>query len=48
MALTQLPTAAAAAHWLGQRVTGTLSSDSRQLRAGDGFIAWPGLSNDAR
>jgi UDP-N-acetylmuramoyl-L-alanyl-D-glutamate--2,6-diaminopimelate ligase len=48
MAQTQLPTAAAAAHWLGQRVTGTLCSDSRQLRAGDAFIAWPGLSNDAR
>jgi len=48
MPVTQLSTAAVAAHWLGQRVTGTLCSDSRQLRAGDAFIAWPGLSNDAR
>jgi UDP-N-acetylmuramoyl-L-alanyl-D-glutamate--2,6-diaminopimelate ligase len=48
MALTHLPSAAAAAHWLGQRVTGTLASDSRQLHAGDAFIAWPGLANDAR
>ncbi len=48
MALTHLSTATAAAHWLGQRVTGTLGSDSRQLAAGDAFIAWPGLANDAR
>ncbi len=37
-----------AARWLGQRVTGTLCSDSRQLRPGDAFIAWPGYANDAR
>ncbi len=48
MALTYLPSAAAAAHWLGQRVTGTLRSDSRHVRVGDGFLAWPGYANDAR
>jgi len=48
MALPQLSSASVAAQWLAQRVTGTLSSDSRQLAAGDGFIAWPGLANDAR
>lgn len=48
MALTHLPSAAAAARWLGERVGGTLCSDSRQLRAGDAFIAWPGYAHDAR
>jgi UDP-N-acetylmuramoyl-L-alanyl-D-glutamate--2,6-diaminopimelate ligase len=48
MALTHLPSAAAAARWLGERVSGTLCSDSRQLRAGDAFIAWPGYAHDAR
>jgi UDP-N-acetylmuramoyl-L-alanyl-D-glutamate--2,6-diaminopimelate ligase len=48
MAITHLPSAGAAARWLGERVTGTLCSDSRQLRKGDAFIAWPGYANDAR
>ncbi len=48
MALTYLSTSTAAARWLGERVGGTLRSDSRLLRAGDAFIAWPGYSNDAR
>ncbi len=48
MALTHLPSAAAAARWLGEHVRGTLCSDSRQLRPGDAFIAWPGYANDAR
>jgi MurE/MurF fusion protein len=48
MAPTHLPSAAAAARWLGERVQGTLCSDSRQLRAGDAFIAWPGYAHDAR
>jgi UDP-N-acetylmuramoyl-L-alanyl-D-glutamate--2,6-diaminopimelate ligase len=43
-----LQTPAQAAHWLRQRVTGTLQSDSRKLAAGDGFIAWPGAAVDAR
>ena len=42
----QTPTQAA--HWLRQHVTGTLCSDSRSLRPGDGFIAWPGTVVDAR
>jgi UDP-N-acetylmuramoyl-L-alanyl-D-glutamate--2,6-diaminopimelate ligase len=37
-----------AARWLQERVSGTLQSDSRKLRAGDGFIAWPGAASDAR
>ncbi len=37
-----------AAKWLRERVTGTLCADSRQLAAGDGFIAWPGAAVDAR
>ena len=37
-----------AARWLQEHVRGTLQSDSRQLRAGDGFIAWPGAASDAR
>jgi UDP-N-acetylmuramoyl-L-alanyl-D-glutamate--2,6-diaminopimelate ligase len=41
-------TPAQAVHWLRQRVTGTLCSDSRALKAGDGFIAWPGTVVDAR
>jgi len=37
-----------AAEWLRARVGGHLSSDSRSLQAGDGFIAWPGAAVDAR
>jgi len=37
-----------AAQWLRQQVTGTLQSDSRKLKAGDGFVAWPGAAVDAR
>jgi UDP-N-acetylmuramoyl-L-alanyl-D-glutamate--2,6-diaminopimelate ligase len=37
-----------AVHWLRERVTGTLCSDSRALHPGDGFIAWPGTVTDAR
>ncbi|MDD5335027.1 MAG: bifunctional UDP-N-acetylmuramoyl-L-alanyl-D-glutamate--2,6-diaminopimelate ligase MurE/UDP-N-acetylmuramoyl-tripeptide--D-alanyl-D-alanine ligase MurF [Rhodoferax sp.] len=37
-----------AAKWLRSRASGTLHSDSRKLRPGDGFIAWPGAANDAR
>ena len=42
----QTPTQAV--HWLRQHVTGTLCSDSRASRPGDGFIAWPGTVVDAR
>ena len=37
-----------AARWLRQRVRGELRTDSRQVEAGDGFIAWPGAASDAR
>ncbi len=40
------PTQAAA--WLRQRVTGNLCTDSRAVRQGDGFIAWPGAATDGR
>lgn len=34
--------------WLGARVHGTLRTDSRQVQAGDAFIAWPGAATDGR
>lgn len=37
-----------AAHWLRQRVTGVLRTDSRRVQPGDGFIAWPGAATDGR
>lgn len=37
-----------AARWLHQRVSGRLCTDSRQLQAGDAFLAWPGARHDAR
>jgi UDP-N-acetylmuramyl-tripeptide synthetase len=37
-----------AKEWLRTRVRGTLHTDSRKLRAGDGFIAWPGAATDGR
>ena len=43
-----LQTPAEAARWLRLRVRGTLCTDSRRVRAGDGFIAWPGAASDAR
>lgn len=48
MALTRLKSPEAAARWLKSWVTGTLRTDSRQVRAGDGFIAWPGHATDGR
>ena len=46
--MLELQTPQDAADWLRSRVTGTLRTDSRQLQAGDGFIAWPGAATDAR
>lgn len=43
-----LSSPAQASHWLRQRVRGTLQADSRQVGAGDGFIAWPGAATDGR
>ncbi len=37
-----------AASWLRQNVSGTLVADSRRVKPGDGFLAWPGAANDAR
>jgi len=36
------------ADWLRARVQGALQADSRQLRPGDGFVAWPGAATDGR
>ena len=46
MALACLPTPEAAVHWLRGRVGGELRTDSRDVRAGDAFIAWPGYATD--
>ena len=46
--MLQLRTPEEAARWLRARVGGTLQTDSRKLGAGDGFIAWPGATHDAR
>lgn len=48
MSLTRLKSPEAAARWLREWVTGTLRSDSRQVRPGDAFIAWPGYATDGR
>ena len=37
-----------AAQWLRGRVSGRLTTDSRQITKGDGFIAWPGAATDGR
>ncbi len=37
-----------AAQWLNERVKGTLHIDSRKVRSGDGFVAWPGAAVDGR
>ena len=46
--LSTLPSAQAAAQWLAAHVSGSLRTDSRAVRAGDGFIAWPGCAVDGR
>ena len=47
-ALALLGSVSEAVSWLRERVTGTLQTDSRQIRPGDGFIAWPGAATDGR
>ena len=37
-----------AAQWLHSRVTGELRTDSRMVKPGDAFIAWPGAATDGR
>jgi UDP-N-acetylmuramoyl-L-alanyl-D-glutamate--2,6-diaminopimelate ligase len=46
--MRQLHTPIAAAQWLQGRVRGQLHCDSRKVRPGDGFIAWPGAATDGR
>ena len=50
--LTTLGSALEAAQWLAARVAlrdgGRLRTDSRAVRPGDGFIAWPGQATDGR
>ena len=46
--MQQLHTPQEAARWLRSHVTGTLRTNSRQVSAGDGFLAWPGAAVDAR
>lgn len=46
--MIELQTPAQAAQWLRTHVRGTLQTDSRKVRAADGFIAWPGAAVDAR
>jgi UDP-N-acetylmuramyl-tripeptide synthetase len=43
-----LQTPEQASQWLRTQVRGALHTDSRQVRAGDGFIAWPGAATDGR
>jgi len=43
-----LPSPPAAVAWLRERGVRALASDSRQVRAGDAFIAWPGRAQDGR
>jgi len=46
--MRELHTPAEASQWLRSRVSGMLHTDSRKVRAGDGFIAWPGAATDGR
>ena len=48
MTVTALKSADAAARWLRSWVSGTVTTDSRKVRPGDGFIAWPGAATDGR
>jgi UDP-N-acetylmuramyl-tripeptide synthetase len=46
--MERLDTPAQASQWLHAHVQGALHTDSRKVRAGDGFIAWPGAATDGR
>ena len=46
--LRQLRSVADALAWLASRGAVSLTTDSRQVMAGDAFIAWPGQSQDGR
>jgi UDP-N-acetylmuramyl-tripeptide synthetase len=46
--MIQFNNPADAANWLKTNVTGELHIDSRHIKVGDGFIAWPGAAVDGR
>jgi UDP-N-acetylmuramyl-tripeptide synthetase len=46
--MIQLNTPTEAANWLKVNVSGQLKIDSRDIKKGDGFIAWPGAAVDGR
>jgi len=46
--MQMLHNALEAARWLRTHVTGELRTDSRLVKVGDGFIAWPGAATDGR
>jgi len=46
--MQRLHTPTQAAEWLRQHVTGALCTDSRAVKKGDAFIAWPGAATDGR
>jgi UDP-N-acetylmuramyl-tripeptide synthetase len=48
MSVTSLKSPDAAARWLREWVTGGLQTDSRKVKPGDAFIAWPGYGTDGR
>jgi len=48
MALRELASTDAALGWLAERGVRALTLDSRSVRAGDAFIAWPGHAVDGR
>ena len=48
MALQQLGSVHQAVDWLVLRGASALATDSRRIRPGEAFIAWPGRSHDAR
>jgi UDP-N-acetylmuramyl-tripeptide synthetase len=47
-ALTALTSPRAALSWLAERGVRRLATDSRQVRPGDAFLAWPGATTDGR
>ncbi|HPP83003.1 MAG TPA: UDP-N-acetylmuramoyl-L-alanyl-D-glutamate--2,6-diaminopimelate ligase, partial [Rubrivivax sp.] len=46
--LQRLPSVAAAEAWLRARGAGALRTDSREVRPGEAFVAWPGWASDGR
>jgi len=46
--ISTLNTPIQAARWLQDKVRGDLSADSRRIKKGDGFVAWPGYAVDGR